>query len=108
MLLGLLHLPLEPAVADLLVADELDVADLDLRALVDVEGHLGQLGTAGERFDARFDLGELMAPSRPSGRGRSLRRGGRRADRGTNPAQRDAGLLHLLVDLRAIDLVGGQ
>ena len=51
----------ERAVADRVVADEVDVADLDLRAFVDVEDDLHQLRAAGQRLDRRLHLGELVA-----------------------------------------------
>ena len=52
---------LERAVADRLVADEVDASDLDLRPFVDVEGEVDQLRAAGTALISWRDLGELIA-----------------------------------------------
>ena len=49
--LVLLHVLLQGAVAHGGVADEVDLADLDLRTLVDDEGDVDQLRAARDRFD---------------------------------------------------------
>ncbi len=51
----------ERAVADRLVADEVDVVDADLRSLVDVEGEVDGLRAAGHFLDLGLDLRELVA-----------------------------------------------
>ena len=105
-LLGLLHPALQAAVADLLVADELDVADLDLRAFVDVEDDLDQLRAAGQLLDARLDLGELVALLGHQAAQDAFDAADGALIEERVEAQRDARLLHLLVDLGAVDLVG--
>src|SRR4051812_17661299 len=56
-----LQLLLQRAVADCLVADEVDLADLHLRTFVHVEGDVHQLRTAGNFLDLGRDRGELEA-----------------------------------------------
>ncbi len=107
-LLGFLHPALEGAVADLVVADELDVANLDLRTFVDVEDHLGQLRSAGEFFDARFHLGKLVTLLRHQISKNPLDAPNRALIEERIEPERDPRLLHLLVDLGPIDFVAGD
>ena len=107
-LLGFLHPALEGAVADLVVADELDVANLDLRTFVDVEDHLGQLRSAGEFFDARFHLGKLVTLLRHQISKNPLDAPNRALIEERIQPERDPRLLHLLVDLGPIDFVAGD
>ena len=103
--LVLFQLALERAVADGGVADEVDLANLDLRPLADVERHVHQLGSAGHRRDLviHFGVGEALL-------------GHHRPQHGLHPPdhalieeriepQLDATLPQLLFDLGAIDLL---
>ena len=103
-LLGLLHLAAQGAVAHRRVADEVDLADADLRALLHVEGDLDQLGAAGQRLDVRGDLGELEALLGHHLLDDALHPPHRRVVEERVEAQRHPELLHLLVDLGALDL----
>ena len=104
-LLVLLQLPLERAVAHRLVADEVDLADLDLRALVHVEGDVDQFRAAGDLLDVVGDVRELEAllsqhvPDDPFDLADE-----RGVDEGVE-ADLCVGVLQLLVDLRDLDLL---
>ncbi len=52
-----LHLARQGAVAECLVADEVDIADPQLRSLADRERHVHQLRAAGDRRDRVVNLG---------------------------------------------------
>ena len=101
----LLHLALERAVANRLVADELDAADLDLRPLVHVEGQMHELRPARDVLDLVRDLRELEAllPQHVADDALDL------ADQPwideRVEADLRARLLQLLVDLRDLDLL---
>ena len=58
--LVLFHPPPQRAVLDRLVADEVNLADADLRPLVDVEGDVHQLRAALDFLDLGLDLRELV------------------------------------------------
>ena len=93
---------------DRLVPDEFDLADPDLRPLVDVERHVHQLRTALDLLDLRLHLGELMPFRRVD-----LADGARDAPQQAGIDERvepnlELLLFQLVVDLRLVDLVGAD
>ena len=86
------------------IAVEVDGADLDLRPFLDVEHDLHELGAGRQRLDARRDLGELVALVRHERLDDALHAPDDGLVEERVEAQRDAELLHLLVDLGALDL----
>ena len=100
-----LHLRLQLAVADVLVPDELDVLDPDLRPLVDHEAQVHELGPARQLADLRPDLRVLVALLRvelphDAGHPLDLARIDERVE-----ADDDVLLAQLLLDLRDLDLL---
>ncbi len=105
LLFVLLHVLLQGAVGDRLVADEVDVANLHLGAFGYVEGHVHELRPAVDRLDLVLDLGELVTLGRvqlaydPGDAAKEARIDER------VEADRDAFFLQLLVDLVRVDLL---
>ncbi len=104
----LLHLLGQLAVAQLLVAGELDVADLDLRAFLDVEREVHQLRTGGQFLDLVRDLGELVALLRHHVAHDAFDLADQRGiDERVEP-DRDAFFLQLVVDLGLLQLLAAD
>ena len=106
--LGVLQLTLQGGVADRLVADEVERANLDLRPFVHVEREVDQLGAAGDFLDLGRDFGELEAlltQHVADDAGDLADQAG--IDEGVE-ADLGVGVLQLLVDLRRLDLLGAD
>ena len=104
-LADLLHLPLEVAVAERPVTDEVDVPDHDLRALVHVEREPYQLRAARELLDRVAHLGEEEALGPEHHLQDALHPlDDRRVEEGVHP-QDDAVVLEVEVDVLLLELL---
>ncbi len=105
---GVLQLTLQGGVADRLVTDEVERANLDLRPLVHVEREVDQFGAAGDFLDLGRDFGELEAlltQHVADDAGDLADQAG--IDEGVE-ADLGVGVLQLLVDLGRLDLLGAD
>ena len=107
-LLRLLHLPLQRAVADRLVADEVDVADLVLRAVDDVERDVHRLGLTGHRLDLVRHLAVEIALFGQHAADDHLGAAQDAVVEERIHADGDVLLAQLLVDLRRLDLLAAD